>query len=53
MHSAGESFEGVTNEYYTNASCAPLHLGDNAHLTATGSGTVALDRQLVWECRGG
>ena len=52
VHGAGESFEGVTNEYYTNASGAQLHLRNNVHLTVTGQGTVALDRPLVWECIG-
>lgn len=53
FHGAGESFEGVTNEYYTNANGAQLHLRNNVHLTVTGQGTVALDRPLVWECIGG
>ena len=50
---AGESFEGITNEYYTNANGAQLHLRNNVHLTVTGQGRVALDRPLVWECIGG
>jgi hypothetical protein len=53
VHGAGESFEGVTNEYYTNANGAQLHLRYNAHLTVTGQGRLALDRPLVWECIGG
>ena len=53
VHGAGESFENVTNEYYTNASGAQLHLRNNVHLTVTGQGTVALERPLVWECIGG
>ena len=53
FHGAGESFEGVTNEYYTNAKGARLHLRNNVHLTVTGQGTVALDRPIVWECIGG
>lgn len=53
LHGAGESFEGVTNEYYTNASGAELHLRNNVHLTVNATGTIALDRPLVWECIGG
>ena len=53
IHGAGESFEDITNEYYTNASGAQLHLRSNVHLTVTGQGRVALDRPLVWECIGG
>ena len=53
IHGVGESFEGVTNEYYTNANGAQLHLRNNVHLTVTGQGTVALNRPLVWECIGG
>ena len=53
VHGAGESFEGVTNEYYTNANGARLHLRNNVHLAVTGQGRVALDRPLVWECIGG
>lgn len=53
LHGAGESFEGVTNEYYTNANGAQLHLRNNVHVTVTGNGTVALERPLVWECIGG
>jgi hypothetical protein len=53
VHGAGESFEGVTNEYYTNANGAQLHLRNNVHLTVNGNGTVALDRPLVWVCIGG
>lgn len=53
LHGAGESFESVTNEYYTNASGARLNIRGNAHLTVTGQGRVALDRPLVWECIGG
>ena len=53
FHGAGESFEGVTNEYYTNASGAQLHLRNNVHLTVNRNGTVAVDRPLVWECIGG
>jgi len=53
VHGAGESFEAVTNEYYTNANGARLHLRNNVHLTVTGNGTVALERPLVWECIGG
>jgi hypothetical protein len=49
----GESFEGITNEYYTNANGAQLHLRNNVHLTVTGQGTVALDRSGPWECIGG
>ena len=52
-HGLGGSFEGVTNEYYTNASGAQLHLRNNVHLTVTGQGRLALDRPLVWECIGG
>ncbi len=53
VHGAGESFEGVTNEYYTNASGAQLHLRNNVHLTVTGQGRIALERPLVWDCIGG
>jgi hypothetical protein len=53
VHGAGESFEGVTNEYYTNANGADLHLRNNVHLTVTGHGRIALERPLVWECIGG
>ena len=53
FHGAGESFESVINEYYTDSSGAKLHLRSNGHLTITGQGTVALDRPGVWECIGG
>jgi hypothetical protein len=53
VHDAGESFEAITNEYYTNASGAKLHIRSNVHLTVTGQGRIALDRPLVWECIGG
>ena len=53
LHGAGESIEGPTNEYYTNANGARLNLRNNVHLTVTGQGTVAVDRPLVWECIGG
>ena len=53
VHGAGESFEAVTNEYYTNANGARLTLRANWHLTVTGNGTVALDRSGQWECIGG
>jgi len=53
FHGAGESFESVTNEYYTDSSGAQLHLRANSHLTITGQGRVTLDRPVVWECIGG
>ena len=53
VHGAGESFENVDNEYYTNANGAQLHLRGNEHLTVTGQGTIALERPLVYECIGG
>ena len=53
VHGAGESFEAVTNEYYTTANGARLTLRANWHLTVTGNGTVALDRSGPWECIGG
>lgn len=53
VHGAGESFENVDNEYYTNASGAQLHLRGNEHLTVTGQGTIVLERPLVYECIGG
>ena len=53
VHGVGETFEAVTNEYYTNANGAQLRLSFNVHVTVTGQGKIALDRPLVWECIGG
>ncbi|HUL71378.1 MAG TPA: hypothetical protein VLT17_14210 [Gemmatimonadales bacterium] len=53
VHGAGESFEAVDNEYYTNANGAQLHIRANVHLTVTANGTIAVDRPLVWGCIGG
>ena len=53
VHGAGESFQTVTNEYWTNANGAQLLIRGNAHLTVNANGTVAVERPLVWECIGG
>jgi len=53
VHGAGESFEAVDYEYYTNTNGAHLRLRIHWHLTITGQGTVALDRSGPWECIGG
>ena len=53
VHGAGESFDAVDYEYYTNASGAGLRTNIHWHLTVTGNGTVALERLGPWECIGG
>jgi len=53
VHGAGESFDAVDYEYYTNANGAGLRTNIHWHLTVTGNGTVALERLGPWECIGG
>jgi len=53
IHGVGESFENITNEYYTNANGARLHLRANEHLTVNANGTIAVTRPFVWDCIGG
>jgi hypothetical protein len=53
VHGAGESFEAVANEYYTNASGAQLHLRANENMTLNANGTIVVNRPLVWDCIGG
>ncbi len=53
VHGAGESFEAVDYEYYTNANGARLSVRIHWHLSVTGNGTVALERFGPWECIGG
>ena len=53
VHGAGESFQTVTNEYWTNANGAQMTIRGNAHLTVNANGTVTVERPTVWECIGG
>ena len=53
IHGLGESFENITNEYYTNADGEQLHLRANEHLTVNANGTIAVTRPFVWDCIGG
>ena len=53
IHGAGESYQGETTEYYTNARGVQLRLKGNEHLTVNPKGTVVVTRPLVWQCIGG
>ena len=53
IHGVGESYEGETTEYYTNANGVQLRLKGNEHLTVNAKGTVVVARPLVWQCIGG
>jgi len=53
IHGVGESYQGETTEYYTNANGVQLRLKGNEHLTVNAKGTVVVDRPLVWDCIGG
>ncbi len=53
IHGAGESLEGIADEYYTNGSGAQLNLHGNVHLTINADGSIAVDRPLAWVCIGG
>jgi hypothetical protein len=53
IHGVGESYQGETTEYYTNANSVQLRLKGNEHMTVNANGTVVVARPLVWDCIGG